>query len=103
MKVVRISERGIPGYGSYGLEVSRDEDNRLSILVLIDEKGDLTCRMRYNVFADDVEKIPNREERNFNSFLPTFCDDRLHTVASDISQLMADGRKWRKMKALLKD
>ena len=100
--IVWFSNRCNRHFCYYGIVYKMATDHgRHEILFLRDKDGDL-CIKPGSAHTNEFEGIPQDEEREFNSWLPTLCDTNVHTTATSLSQLVDDGRKFRKLQSLIK-
>jgi hypothetical protein len=102
--IVRISNRGNRHYGYYGIVYKESEiKGRKQILFLLDNEGNQCITTGWSERDSDLEIIPDEENRDTFGWPPPLCDSKIMNVASDLSRLVKDGRKYRGIKELLKD
>ena len=101
--IVRIANPGNRHHGYYGI-VYKDSEHyeRHMILFLLDNENNQCITTGWATPAE-MEVIPDEEERDAFGWPPALCDSKIHTAASDLAMLVRDGRKYRKIKELLKD
>ena len=101
--IIRVSDSSNRHNGHYGIVYKHSEiRDRLQVLFLIDNNG-LPCVRAGWVNEGGYEIIPDEENRDTLGWPPELCDSKIITIASDLSRLVKDGRKYRAIKELLKD
>lgn len=100
--IVRITNKGNRHYGHYGIVYKKVPHGRHLVLMLKDQVG-ARCIKPGSCFSNEMEMIPESDDRPFDAWPPTLCDDNVHTVATDLMMLLEDGKKFREIQRLLKD
>lgn len=101
--IIRISKGSNRHHGHYGIVYKESKDNnRHMVLFLLDNEGKQCIKAGW-ANEGEFEIVPDEENRDTFGWPPELCDSKIAVAAGDLARLVDDGRKYRKIKQLLKD